>query len=147
MAKERSKHSPCKVGAWAIIYCASTDKFLLGKRSRAVNNSGVWNLFGGRVERGEAPCKALVRELVEEAGIQVKPKHLSKLTRVEASKSQGGGGRDLHYFVLTLEHELVPRLNREHSRYRWFEANCLPVKFNFPTTVAIERGLLSQVRA
>ena len=68
MANERLKSSPRRAGAWAIIHCTTTDKFLLGKRSSAVNNGGAWNFFGGRIDRGEAPCRALLRELAEEAG-------------------------------------------------------------------------------
>jgi 8-oxo-dGTP diphosphatase len=108
-------------GAWAVIYCAATGKFLMGKRSSKASNSGAWNLFGGRVDSGERPREALVRELGEEAGLSVKPRHLAKL------------------------HTFAPRLNREHSDFRWFKAKNLPSKFNEPTWVAIKNGLLDKV--
>jgi len=146
MAKQHTRHSPPKAGAWAVIYCAATGKFLLGKRSGAVSNSGAWNLFGGRVHRGEEPCEALMRELAEEAGLRVKPKHLSKLKRVAgARKNKSQRDRDLHYYLLKVERELVPRLNHEHSGYGWFTRDQLPERFNLPTTVAIERGLLGGI--
>ena len=50
-------------GAWAVIYCATTGKFLMGKRSAKVNKAGAWNLFGGRIDNGERPRQALVRDL------------------------------------------------------------------------------------
>ncbi len=143
MSKARSKSS--KAGTWAIIYCVATDKFLFGKRSGAVRHAGAWNLFGGRVERGEAPCRALVRELAEEAGLQVKAKQLRKLRRVAPVKN--AGNRDLHYYLLKIEREVAPQLNREHSHYGWFKRDELPVMFNFPTTVAIKKGLLHNVKS
>ncbi len=147
MANERLKSSSHRAGAWAIIHCTTTDKFLLGKRSSAVNNGGAWNFFGGRIDRGEGPCRALLRELAEEAGLRVKAKHLSKLRRVPAGGHKRATGRELHYYVLSVEHELAPRLNREHSSFGWFKRNRLPARFNLPTTVAIEQGLLNRIRA
>lgn len=86
-----------------------------------------------------------MRELAEEAGLQVKPKHRNKLSRVATIRS--ADNRDLHYYVLKVDREVVPRLNREHSRYGWFKRSRLPVTFNHPTTVAIKQGLLQKVRA
>lgn len=147
MAKDRLKSSLPKAGAWAIIHCIATNKFLLGKRSDAVNNGGVWNFFGGRIDRGEEPCKALMRELAEEAGLRVKQKHLIKLRRVPVDKDSRTCARDMHYYLLKVEHEVVPKLNREHSNFRWFKRCDLPAKFNRPTTVAIKHGLLNTIKS
>lgn len=146
MAKDRSKSSLSRNGAWAIIHCIDTGKFLLGKRSSTVNNSGAWNFFGGRIDRGEEPCSALVRELAEEAGFRVKQKQLIKLGCVSGIRRRGSGDCYMHYYLLKVEREVAPRLNREHSNYRWFKRCRLPARFNLPTTVAIERGLLDRVK-
>ena len=37
---DKGYHQP---GAWAVIYCATTGKFLMGKRSAKVNKAGAWN--------------------------------------------------------------------------------------------------------
>ncbi|WP_398305097.1 NUDIX hydrolase [Zoogloea sp.] len=146
MAKERLNPSLRKAGVWAIIQCADTGKVLLGKRSSVVNNGGAWNFFGGRVDRGESPRTALLRELVEEAGLRVKEKQLVKLGRVFGDGVHGGGDRELHYYLLRLEREVVPRLNREHSNFGWFKPGRLPARFNRPTTIAIKKGLLGSLR-
>ena len=132
-------------GAWAVIYCAATGKFLMGKRSSKVNKSGAWNLFGGRIDNGERPKEALVRELDEEAGLSVKPRHLAKLHTVTRRLRSGHAERDMHYYVIRADREFSPRLNREHSDFRWFKAKQLPAKFNEPTWVAIKNGLLGRV--
>lgn len=131
-------------GAWAVIYCAQTGKFLLGKRSSKVNKGGAWNLFGGRVDSGERPKAALVRELGEEAGLSLKSRELSKLDTVTLRQRSGRVMRDMHYFVVLANREFAPRLNREHSAFRWFKPKQLPSRFNAPTWVAIKRGLLEK---
>jgi len=131
-------------GAWAVIYCAATNKFLLGKRSAKVNKSGAWNLFGGRVDSGERPRAALVRELGEEAGLNIKPRHLTKLDTVTRRLRSRQDERDMHYFVIKADREFSPRLNREHSDFRWFKATQLPSRFNGPTSLAIKNGLLEK---
>ncbi len=140
MAKERLSSTP-PPGAWAVIHCTKTDTYLLGKRSHAVNNGGAWNLFGGRVDRGEAPARALMRELAEEAGLRIKPKALRRISTI---RHRDADDRELHYFLLEVERELAPRLNREHSRYGWFKRRQLPSRFNLPTNVAIKHGLLKK---
>jgi len=146
MAKERLNSPSRKAGAWAIIQCVDTGKVLLGKRSSVVNNGGAWNFFGGRADRGESPRSALLRELAEEAGLRVKEKQLVKIGQVSGERRSRSGDCEMHYYLLRLEREVVPRLNREHSNFGWFKPKRLPTKFNRPTTIAIKKGLLGSLR-
>ena len=132
-------------GAWAVIYCAATGKFLMGKRSSKVNKSGRWNLFGGRIDNGERPKEALVRELDEETGFSIKSRHLNKLYTARRRSRPGHMARDMHYYVMKTDREFSPRLNHEHSDFRWFKAKQLPCRFNAPTWIAIKNGLLEKV--
>ena len=77
---------------------ATTGKFLMGKRSAKVNKAGAWNLFGGRVDNGERPRQALVRELGEEAGLNIKPQHLAKL-REDGLVATRRAGTTIHYRI------------------------------------------------
>lgn len=48
------------------------DQFLVGLRPASGGMPGVWEFPGGKVEPGEDPSDALVRELMEELGIKAK---------------------------------------------------------------------------
>lgn len=63
--------------------CALVDadrRVLLSQRPEGKSLAGLWEFPGGKVEQGENPEDALVRELAEELGISVKPACLAPLT-------------------------------------------------------------------
>lgn len=130
-------------GAWVLIYCYKTKKFLLGKRSHLVRKSGMWNFFGGHIDPGETPWTAAVRELKEETGFAVDESKIQPLENTNISELGFAFGlREFHYFVLFTEEERNPALGPEHSSSRWFAPAELPNTLNRPTMVAVEIGLV-----
>lgn len=69
----------------AIVFDAA-DSLLLVRRGRPPH-AGSWSLPGGRVEAGETPQQAVVREVAEETGLLVVPERL--VGRVERDGSDG----------------------------------------------------------
>src|SRR5487761_2558808 len=55
-------------------------RVLLAQRPEGKSMAGLWEFPGGKVEAGERPEEALIRELREELGIAVKEECLAPLT-------------------------------------------------------------------
>ena len=66
-----------------VVACALVDadgRVLLSQRPAGKTLAGLWEFPGGKVEAGETPEDALVRELREELGIETKVACLAPLT-------------------------------------------------------------------
>ena len=66
-----------------VVACALIDKdnrILLAQRPEGKNLAGLWEFPGGKVEQGEEPEVALMRELYEELGITTKVDCLAPLS-------------------------------------------------------------------
>ena len=68
-------------------------RILLAQRPAGKSMAGLWEFPGGKVDKGETPEGALVRELSEELGIQVNESHLTPLTFVSHAYD------DFHLFM------------------------------------------------
>ena len=55
-------------------------RVLIAQRPEGKGMAGLWEFPGGKIEVGESPEDALVRELAEELGITVKPPCLAPFT-------------------------------------------------------------------
>ena len=70
-------------GLLLVAACALIDadgRVLLAKRPPGRPLEGLWEFPGGKIEQGETPEAALIRELDEELGIKVSPKCLAPFT-------------------------------------------------------------------
>jgi len=66
-----------------VVACALVDadnRVLIARRPKGKTLAGLWEFPGGKLEPGERPEEALVRELDEELGIQTKIDCLAPLT-------------------------------------------------------------------
>ena len=64
----------------AVALIDADGRVLLAKRPKGKNLSGLWEFPGGKIEPGERPEAALIRELKEELAIDVSESCLAPLT-------------------------------------------------------------------
>lgn len=64
----------------AVALIDTEGRVLLAQRPEGKSLAGLWEFPGGKVETGETPEDALIRELTEELGIETKSSCLAPLT-------------------------------------------------------------------
>ncbi len=102
--------------------------------------SGHWGLPGGGIEPGETSLKALLRELVEEVGVNLGsiPNAITRLQ--ELTVSQGSQA-----YALGVTNEFVPVLNDEHDHHTWASPSDLPAPMH-PNAEAVIRNYITNFR-
>ncbi len=76
----KTAHEPVSSRLFPVVAVAMTDdsgRILVQRRPAGKMMAGLWEFPGGKLEAGETPEAALVRELHEELGIEVDPAHLA----------------------------------------------------------------------
>ena len=91
----------------------STGRVLLLKRSLQVTKPGMWGFPGGRIDAGERPLDAAIRETAEEAQY-AGPYVVTSEVQMHVTK------RPFHCFVASVPRQFTPVLNWEHDDAGWF---------------------------
>jgi 8-oxo-dGTP diphosphatase len=96
------------------------ERLLLGHRSAGrASYPSVWDLPGCHVELGEAPLDALVRELTEELGIQIRPPAAGPVARLHLFEAEPSF--ELAIWVVTdWTGQVTNCAPTEHDELRWF---------------------------
>lgn len=91
------------------------DTVLAARRTRPVEAAGRWEFPGGKVEAGETPEAALVREIGEELGCRI------EVTGWLPGRAEIGERHELRVaFAVRTEGEATPT---EHDQVRWLTAD------------------------
>jgi 8-oxo-dGTP pyrophosphatase MutT (NUDIX family) len=113
-----------KAGAGCIFVALDTGRLLLPLRSEHVQQPLTWGTWGGAIDEGETPEKAVRREVSEEAGYhghyEIEPLFLFK----------SGTFRYFNYLAI-VDNEFTPRLDWENKKADWFELDALPSPLHF----------------
>ncbi len=76
-----------------------TGRILLQKRRSGSVHGGLWEFPGGKIEHGESPESALVREIDEELGLCLRVSDLEPVTFASSDSVPDGGARPLVIFL------------------------------------------------
>jgi len=102
------------LGAFAVIFDSSANVLLCHRTDR-----DMWNLPGGRVEIGETPSDAVVREVLEEVGLRVRVQRLIGVYSVPRKK-------DLVFSFQCAPIGGVLGTSDEADRVGWFSRTSIP---------------------
>ena len=98
------------------------ERFLLGRHA----HSGLWSLIGGGIEPGEEPADALVREVLEETGAQVRVGNIIGSYAGEPLMVEYPNGDRVGYVTVAYECQLLssaaPDMD-ELLELGWFEGD------------------------
>ena len=114
------------------------NEVLIGQRRADQPMGPLWEFPGGKIEPGETPQQALVRELAEELGIsaEVGP----AVTRIRHHYRRGGAV-DLQFFAVRA---FTGEINNQiYQQVRWVKLEDLP-GYDF---LAADRGLVKDLAA
>jgi ADP-ribose pyrophosphatase YjhB (NUDIX family) len=124
-----------KFKRWSGVILKKNDKVLLCKRSPDKSLPNVWSIPSGKIENGEIPLDAALREFKEETDIQL-PKKLDLIGLINKYKQDGKTKRGLIFvYYLDSKKELIPDLENaqdgfEHSECGYFSLENLPLNKN-----------------
>jgi len=110
-------------------YCEYQGKFLLLKREFDAPQPNTWCLPGGKIEAGESPRAAMIRELQEEIGVGLEEAELQEVGLLYMRQS----GIDYLFYTFRYSFDTEPTIFlgfNEHQEARWvtlLEALALPL--------------------
>lgn len=105
-----------------IFVSLKTKRICLSLRSSSVSSPHTWSFTGGKINKDEKILQGISREIREEFGFIPKYK---KVLPIDVFKSSDGNFQYFSFIVL-VDKEFIPRLNKENSGYGWFDVNGLP---------------------
>lgn len=110
--------------AGGCIIAKDTKRILLQQRSSKSSYPRHWGFWGGKVEEDENVSQALLRELEEEIGLDIK----NQITKIYPLDQYHSRDKKFSYytFIILVDTEFLPNLNNESGGYAWIDSDHFP---------------------
>jgi len=131
-------HRPILMVGAAILVLDDQNRLLMMKRS----DSDIWGLPGGALEPGEVVENAARRETFEETNLEIGEMSLFGIfSGPELYYKYPNGDEVYNVTIIYLSRDWhgEVKLNAEHTEWRWFTANEIPVDTSPPIKPVIEQ--------
>lgn len=131
---ERNKAVPA---SYAIL--EKNGQILLGRRINTGYYDGYYTVPSGHVEEGELPIGALIREVKEEIGVDIKTEDVQLIHTMFRAKHDATGQRADYFFLV--KKWLGEPVNSEPYKcdeLRWFPSEQMPEKMMHHVRYALE---------
>ncbi|GAB4236093.1 MAG: hypothetical protein Tsb0021_15750 [Chlamydiales bacterium] len=102
-------------------YLEFQQNLLLLKRSPGKVEGERWGVPAGKLEKGEEPLQAIIRETYEETGVLLSDESVHFLKEVYIRKPQVDYSYCMFYVRLKEYPKII--LNHEHTEYQWININ------------------------
>ncbi len=104
-----------------------------------------WSLPAGAIEPGESPSEAVVREVLEETGLHVRPRRVAAVVGGASCRVTYPTGDEVEYVVTVFDCEVVGGspvdFNDETKRLAYFRVDEMPtLAFSYPKEIFVEVG-------
>ncbi len=119
------------IEAAGILFVSPDNKILLLKRSNEGDHAREWCTPGGKIEAGESPEQAALREFSEECGLA----YNGDLTTLYHTQDHQV---DYQTFIAHVE-EFTPKLNDEHTAFIWCDLDDVPNKLHPAVRAMLEQ--------
>lgn len=101
----------------AACYIEVNGTILLMERASNSQEGNTWGVPAGKIEKGETPHQAAIRELFEETAIKVLPSLVKEIGTLYVQKPKGN--YVYHMFQVHLNEIPKVKLSPEHTQYLW----------------------------
>ena len=94
-------------------------RWLMHRRPLHKHHGGLWEFPGGKVETGERPREALVREIQEELGLSLAPHAVQPVAFAEENET--GSAKPIVIMLYRSLYDGSPLCAREGGELGWFD--------------------------
>ena len=135
-----------KIPTWiCVVALALRDdrgRWLMHRRPLHKHHGGLWEFPGGKVETGERPREALVREIQEELGLSLAPHAVQPVAFAEEDKT--GSAKPIVIMLYSSAWDGSPVAALEGGEIAWFRPHEIDLLPKPPLDIELSRRLFEK---